>query len=264
MSLTVTAAPVYVDSPCVQVTVSSSPTLTAPLVVYRVHEDGTRYRVLMTANPMLVGSWSGFDFHAPFNEDVTYTAAAAGLVSAASGVAWLSSDDTTWLIHPTEPALSFVVDQLMGPSAPYVYPTRSQSYQVIGRRLPVTRTDFPRAGERGQLVVKCETRESRDALKALLADDGPILLNSPYASDDLGWKWVQFGDLTISNPGGFLSFPFRYATLPYTETTQPDADQAPVWTYDDLKAAALTSSPTYTNLHSAGFATYDALKLNIH
>jgi hypothetical protein len=208
-------------------------------------------------NATIVGSYVGIDYHALFNDAVTYHAETDALVSAESAEQWLISDDSTWLIHPTDPGLSVLVEKLVGPAAPYKYPSRASRFQVLNRRLPVHRTDYPRGGEAGQLVVKCESESTRAALKALLADDGVVLLNTPYTDDDLGWKWIKPLDLDVSNPGGTFKFPFRYATIPYEETTQPDADTAGVWDYADLTAqfpgaysalATAYSGKTYTDL----------------
>jgi len=107
-------------------------------------------------------------------------------------------------------------------------------------------------------MVKCESEASRVALKALLADDGVILLSTPFTDDDLGWKWIKPLDLDISNPGGTFGFPFRYATIPYEETNQPDADEVPEWTSDDVAALGLTTAQV-----AALYTTSNNMKLDI-
>jgi hypothetical protein len=98
-------------------------------------------------------------------------------------------------------------------------------------------------------------------LQANRADDGVVLWNSPYTEGELQWMWMQPGDLDISNPGGFRDFPFRYATLPYEETTQPDADSG-LWTWDEMTAQAVTAYPTWADLTTAyAGKTWDDLTL---
>ena len=262
MTLTVTASTPGGDTPRVQINVSSSPTLNGALKVYRTHADGSQYRVLLEAGAAVIGTYVGLDFHAPFNQAVTYRAEAGGLVSAESGAVWLVSDQA-WLIHRSDPDLSVAVEKIIGPAAPVKYSSRATRFQVLNRRLPVHRHDYPLGGETGTVVVKCESAESVAALQANRADDGVVLWNSPYTVGELQWMWVQPGDLDISNPGGVRGFPFRYATLPYEETSQPDAD-APVWTYAELAARAVTLYPTYADLATAyAGKTYEDLKLAV-
>lgn len=261
MTLTVTAAPGFLDVPAVLVSVSSSPALVAPLVLWRVHEDGTRHRVLVEANANVITTWSGFDFHAPFNQMVSYTAESGGL-SGASSATRLVSDDAVWLIHASDPDLSVLVDKVIGPAQPYKYPSATQSFRPLGSKLTVQRHDYPRGGESGQITIKCVDEASRAAVKSCLADNGVTLINTPNTDDDIGWKWAQIDDTELSNPGGFTKFPFRYFVLPYREVRQPDVD-AGVWTYDEAQVESVALYPTYDDA-AAKFATYDASTLRIY
>lgn len=264
MTLTVTAATVLGDVPTVQVDVSSSPAVTDALTVYRVHDDGSRYKVLAEDQQRIIGeSWTGFDFHCPFNQAVTYVAQTATQVSAASAEVWVISDDTSWLIHPSDPDLSVMVDMITEVSD-FQYKDRSVSFQVLGRKLPIILTDSPRGGETGTITVLCETQDSRDALKALFADGWVILVNTPFTGDSIGWKWIQPGDLTIKNPSDRAHFGPRTATFSYTETSQPDVSSS-VWNLGDLKAQAVTSYPTLGDLKTAyAGLTLKDLKLRVH
>lgn len=259
MTLTVTASVTAGDTPRVQVNVSSSPSLTAALSLFRTHADGTVHRVLLPNNSNLIGSFVGLDYHAPFNQAVTYHAEAGGLVSAESSQQWVVSD-STWLIHASDPGLSVLVEKLIGPAAPVKYPTRASRLQVLNARLPSHRHDYPLGGATGTVVVKCESPESRALLLANRADDGAVLLNTPWPDGDVpGWMWVQPGDLEFSNPGGFRDFPFRYATLSYEETTQPDSDVR-VRSFDEVEA--LFPGATFASMESV-YATYDDSELDV-
>jgi hypothetical protein len=239
------------------VDVTSSPAVTGALKVWRNHPDGSRWRVLTEPNPVLVTSWTGPDYHAPFKQFVTYSVETDAGLSAPSGPVYIQSN-VIWLVSASDPALSVQVAKLIGPAAAYTYADRSQRFQVLGRKLPVTRTDYPRGGASGQIIVKCETVADRKAVSALLADNGPVLINTPRPSDDIGWMWVQPGELTMSNPGGTQGFPFRYATIPFTEVSPPDADQAPVWTYEQVAAAF----PDYATV-ATNYDDYRAMQLDI-
>jgi hypothetical protein len=249
------------DVPAILVTVTSSPALTAPLVLWRVHEDGTRWRVLTEANANVITTWSGYDFHAPFNQMITYTAEAGGLSGSSAGT-MLISDAGVWLIHASDPSLTVLVDKVIGPAQPYKYPSVTQSFRPLGSKLPVQRHDFPRGGESGQITIKCEDEASRAAAKACLADNGVTLINTPFTDDDIGWKWVQIDDTELSNPGGAVPFVFRYVVLPYREVRQPDVD-AGVWTLGESRVESVTLYPTL-GAAKAKFATLGAAKLRVY
>lgn len=261
MTLTVTAAPGFLNTSAIRVSVSSSPSLTAPLVLWRVHEDGSRWRVLVEANANVITTWTGYDFHAPFNQMVTYTAEAGGL-SGSSAATMLVSDAGVWLIHASDPSLSVLVDNVIGPPQPYKYPSATQSFRPLGSKLPVQRHDFPRGGESGQITIKCDSEAARAAVKACLADNGVTLINTPNSDDDIGWKWVQIDDTELSNPGERISAPFRLFALPYKEVRQPDVD-AGLWTLGESKAESVTLYPTL-GAAKTKFATLGAAKLRIY
>lgn len=244
MTLTVSAVPVGSSPPRVQLDVSSSPAVTEDLSVVRVHSDGSEYPVLGVGS--LISTWTGVDIHAPFNAPVTYRAE-AGAQSVTSGSVVVMSDES-WLIHSADPDLSVLIDKIMSPMQDFRHASRATRYEPLNRRLPVHRIDMPRGGETGQVVIKCPTQQDRDQVRALLASDLPVLMNTPFA--DYPWKWVQVGDDTYSNPGQQEWFAYRTVTLPFEETTQPDVDTA-LWTLGDLKSAAPTSYPTLGDLKAA-------------
>lgn len=248
MTLTITATAEHVVAPRVALTITSSPTISAELAVTRVHADGSEHRVILQDSAVLLGSFAGLDYHPPFNQVVGYRAVAGGQTSNTATV--VVPSPSVWLIHRTNPALSMRVP-VTADVADYVYADRSSLTQVLNRRLPVSRADYERGGEEGQLTIICPTPAHRTALKKLLAAGGPTLLNSPYSDDDLGWQWVQFGALTIKNPGERQAHPERMAVLPYREVEQPDSDQQlptfaerqaqfPTATFDDMRAVYAT------------------------
>lgn len=258
MTLTVTAVAGFGTAPLVSLSVASSPSVTDRVAIYRTHEDGSSHRVILEDGATLIGSFVGVDYHAPFNQLVTYRAVSGGLTSAESAAVVVSSQGV-WLMHPTDPALSVMVEKLVGPAADYTYPTRASRSQVLNSRLPRFRSDFLRGGESGQLVVKCEDNPTPAQMKALLDDDSIVLLNTPYGDDDLGWKWIKPLDLVIRNPGGFMSFPFRYAVIPYEEAEQLDFDQR-IRTYAEAEADFPTED--YADM-ALVYATYADARLDV-
>ena len=230
--------------PQVRVDVTSSPSMTAPLTLTRVHDDGAEYPVLLGGNPSIIGTYTGVDFHPPFNRVVTYRASGGGFIAVSGPV--VVSSSRTWLVHPSDPDRSMLVE-IIASVDDYSYESASTSYRPLGSRLPVVRHDFPTGGESGQITIICQTPATRKALKKLLAGGGLTLLNTPYSDDDIGWKWVQIDSHTIHNPGGRQAHPERHITLPYREAVQPDVDSA-VWVLGELKSHAALQYPTLADL----------------
>ena len=244
----------------VLISASSSPAVTDLVTVTRTHEDGSEHRVILEDNAKIIGTFVGYDYHAPFNQTVTYTVSAAGQTGTTSPVTIVS--ENTWLIHPSDPALSVIVHKIMGPVPTRKRPTRARQYDILGSKLRVQGSSYPRRGETGEITLKCLTLEDQEAFDALVANDWPILLNAHYSEGYLGWKWISVGEYSIDYQKGFISTPFLIS-FPYEEIRQPDSDVTPVWTLDDLKAESVTEYPTLDDLKVAGFADLDALKLRV-
>lgn len=247
----------------VLISASSSPAVTDLVTVTRTHEDGSEHRVILEDNAKIIGTFVGYDYHAPFNQAVTYTVSAAGQTGTTSFVTIVS--ESTWLIHPSDPALSVMVsgDRLVGPVATRGRKTRAARYDVLGLKLPVHRAVAPRGGETGDLKILCTAEAEQLALEALLEDDWPILFNTPFSSTLFGWMWIAVGDLSIEFAGAGYRRDEVFVSFPFEETSRPDSDVTPVWTLDDLTAEAVTDYPTLDDLKVAGFADLDALKLRV-
>lgn len=257
MTLTVSATPAYDAQPNVVLSVSSSPGATGELSIVRVHEDGAEYPVLTDRQPVLNGGWGGIDYHAPTNQLVTYRASAAGM--SAETQTYLPSDQF-WLAHPSDPEKSVPVLKVLAPQEPIVLQGRSEKTYVLGNPRPIIRPSSAR-GEAGKATVQV-CRADVSAVKALMKDSGPILMNGPWGADDFGWAWIFPDDPNIINPAGFLSFPTRNIAFSYEVCEAPDVDVSPVWTYADARAEF--AGTTYAALRASGmFDSYTHLRLNI-
>lgn len=260
MTLTVTAVVDFSLPPRVRLDVASTtggPLPVpggAPVAVVRVHEDGSRWPVLLENGARLGGgSWAGFDYHAPFNQLITYVAQAAGFESAQSVVTELVNDSTTWLIHASDPSLSLIPDKVRE-IGDLTYASDAEQFDVYGSQYPVTVSSGFRKAAASTLTVVVAAG-SVAAVRALLADSGPILVNTP-ADDgwDVTWLWVQPGAVTISNPANMTAYPWRRVSFPFQHIGAPDIDVTPVWTCDDVVAtyatcnAVVAAYSTCTNL----------------
>lgn len=251
MTLTITAVPSGTKT---LVTVTSSPTLVSSLKVWRVHPDGSRYRVLTVGQATLIGSWAGFDYHGPFNRALTYVAEAGGSTSAASSPTWRISKES-WIVHPSDQSLSMPV-KLVGPPSETTTDESSQKFQVLGRKLPVHRISRPRGGEVSSLTVLAETSTEIARIKALFADGGQLLLNTVW-EDDMDWMWVQPKPLTRAVLGRAAS-EVREFTFSYEQTSPPDADLVPIWTFDKVAADFSTFDDV-----TAAYADFQAMQLDV-
>lgn len=261
MTLVITAVPSPASSPRLRLDVDSTPAGPLPVVdgstlaVYRVHSDGTRYRVIREVGARLVsGSWAGYDYHAPFNQLVTYVAVASGQESASSAPTVLLSDQT-WLIHPSSPDLSVLVDAVTKVAA-FSRKGTAARHDVFNQPARFVSGE-KRKGRTGSIEIVCDTVENEQAVYALLEDDTAILVNTP-ADRDLTWSWVHFGDEDYSNPGPKVSTPYRLVSLPFEETDQPDLDLSSPWTCADVVAEFATCTAVL-----AAFATCEDLALDV-
>lgn len=252
MTLSVVAAS---DSAFVRVRLTVSSTTSSPLAtpegstvkLFRIHQDGSRYRVLTSANPRIVGgSFVDFDYHAPFNVPVKYVVQAGSNESAASGVVWVVSHQPM-LISSGEPEKSIVpvyVDKLGDLALPW----NGQMVQVAQSAYPVPRSFGYRGAGSSSLRIGVLPESVPDVL-ALVANSSQLLLNFPPQDGwDVSWLWIQPLDITKSNPGdnnmsrGAASYPYRYFDIPYAIVDVPDVDVVPIWTDGDLVAAYPTDA----------------------
>jgi hypothetical protein len=235
MTVSVSASVEY-DSPArVLVDVASSPSVTGPLKLWRVHEDGTRHRVLTSGRAVVVGGWTGYDYHAPFNQDFSYVASVEGQADSAASAAQYIMSAITWLVHPADPELSVPLDVVVKFGS-LRRPSTSAKFKILGSSQPVIRTDSPRGPLAGDITVLANDDTEAQALDALFADSGPILLNC-HRPEIVRWLWIAPGDTTMEPPGGYYRTPYRQLSFPWEECRAPDADVQPVWDLAGLAAA---------------------------
>lgn len=237
MTITVTASGPS-PFPRVLVEVSTSPSVTAPLTLWRIHADGSRNPVLTSGK--VVGGWKGYDPHPPFNQTIQYVAEVDGQESAASGSVIVLSQ-AFWVMHPVYPSRNLRPIKVVGPQEPTSFASRAEEFQPLGSDRPVVRTSYERMREAGRVKLQI-TREQVTLAKALFGDDSPVLFNGPWGQHDLGWMWVQPKDVSISNPGGFIDFPTRTVDFSYIECRAPNVAPAPPLTVGEATAAFPTAT----------------------
>jgi len=195
-------------------------------------------------------------------DDITVASyGALTTVSEESDSVTLTPDDG-WLIHPATPGLSFAVHANMIPDGDLqagLYeiggisnPSNATIHKILGSATPVTTTNGNRASDVGTLTIQTMTNLEELALKALLLDETPILINFPPAmGTDFLYAFYQVGDTTRTRFVQGSGLPYRQYALPLTEVQSPIVTQQNTgWSYATLAIA-------YTS-YAAMFLAYES------
>lgn len=228
------------------------------LSLYRVNPDGTQKRVIVDANATLIGgSWSGFDYHCPFNQQVQYIASASAVNSSMTPATLPST--VSWLIHPNNPALSVQLDAVADFADQAFDGSAVLSFPYSGV-YPISLTEGVQRAPTGQLTARVDSQAKAQALQALLADGGPMLMNlaskDPGAWWDQPWAWIQRATVTPLNPAKNLNGTSRKFVIPYQVIDTPAGAALPLWTCDNVTATYATCDQVTTTYSScSGLAT---------
>lgn len=259
--ITITAA---IDTTVVQpqidlVVASSGINPSAAVTIYRTHSDGSRRTVITEAGAHLIGGgWVGFDSHCPFNDPVTYTAVSSGTTS--PGVSLYFPSTVSWLLHPNNPSLSVQIDAVSDMADP-AYDTSAVVSFPYGSAYPISLTELTQRAPTGQLTARINSRAKAQAMIALFADGGPVLMNlasnDPNAWWDIPWAWIQRQVVTPTNPAKNLSSVSRRFAIPFQVIDTPAGAAVPLWTCADVVAAYPTCAAV-----EAAFSTCAQLTTN--
>lgn len=256
MTLTITAQPLtgpriadaqtpwLVPAVVLNVTSTSTGTTAVPdnslISVIRIHPNNTRHRVLTEQGPRLAGGvWTWLDIHCPYNGPIYYEVTADNGVVATSAVVWLLSD-RAYLIHPSKADWAVRVDTVAS-IGDRTNASRSAQFVPIGGQ-DVFLTDGYRDGVAGNLEVRT-TAAGQYFYWRLFNDDQVVLLNTPNTAGwELGWMWLQPGDITYTNPAEKNAYPYRYIKIPYRQAADPIVILEPAWSSQDALAYWTTAS----------------------
>jgi hypothetical protein len=258
VTLTIVATPLPSDpEPRIQLNITDTAGGGSAFTLTRTDPDGRSRKIIIEPNPHLTsGSWAGYDYHAPFNESVTYTATTTVAATSASVVLSMS---TSWLIHRTNPALSVQIDKVMSTSD-RVATSTGMPHWAFGAEFPVVRNENVRHAKSGSVTLKAFTKAKLAALESILHDSGVILMNLTNGNSaawfDVSWAWIQPGDVTYANPtgNGWVYYPTRDVTFTYQIVDVPAGAISPLWTYGML-LADVADFPSYASVAS-GYHNY--------
>ena len=245
MTLTIAATAHESSAACPAVKLTVTASAVAPkavpantvLTITRVHQDGSEHRVILPSTPRVIPTtWTGFDYHAPYSEGVTYRVDAAGSSSTTTGYAMATR---CWLVSSSDPTLSVLPDGIRAITDRAIA-SRSVLLPPIGGR-KVSIGEGASDGMTGTIVVKVADERP---LRALLADDSPILINTPGDGWALSWHWVQWKAQAWRQVTDHQWAPYSLATITWEDCGDPDGDLAPVWTIKTMRDYLVANGKT--------------------
>lgn len=174
------------------------------------------------------------------------------------------NSDTTWLIHPSTPDLSFPVTYSSTTAASFggvddvTNVSNATLHRILGSRNPVSISTGTRGSDETGMRINTVDSTERANLRALLASDFPILVQIPPSwGVDFNSGFYAVGATVERRLGVVGSEPSRETHLPLIKVQSPVADVATAeWTYADLVnevasyAELLTLFATYADLTS--------------
>ena len=190
--------------------------------VYRVDDAGNEVAV-RNGDPLTLSSGAGSmqDYETPLDVNAFWRArnSGTGAVIADSSVVQLASGGNVYLGHPGKPTLNMQV--ILADWQDGSRRTRSATFDVIGKTLPVVRS-FKRAGAAGVMTVRCDDFNTLINLNSLLDDGFPLLIRTPRTPDwGIGAKYLHIGDSDVQLRVRTPTFARRWVTLPWTEVSRP-------------------------------------------
>jgi hypothetical protein len=237
--------------------VAGIPVGSTSVTIVRVDQAGNQSPV-RTANPGTLsgGSWVGYDYEAPYGQQVTYLATPDSSAAVTSAAVTLDVR-TPWLLHPGVPALSMPIT--VESRGDRTRATNTGVHQILGRATPITISDGKRKAPTFEIVVRTGSLTEEAALMALLDDTSTLLLQIRYPNiTRTTYKWVSIGDVTTADVvQGFYGSQYLRWTLPCTETVQPSGLLQAQWTWADV----LANYPTWNDVKT-GYATWSGVILN--
>jgi hypothetical protein len=209
--------------------------------------------------PLVTGAWVGYDYEAPYNAGCTYTVIPSDATPNAFTAATPLESPQPWLIHPGVPSLSLPVtgilltdDQSDSGTALHAPLGRPDPIPVSdgARKTPAFQVSFRTGGEifsfpggftfPGVLTFP-GAQDQNDALKAILQDSAPLMLQIVYPYTDIAmYRWISIDRVTTARVTMQFGDQQRVWTLDCTEITRPAGGIAAQRTWADLVAECAT------------------------
>jgi len=186
MTATITAAVATLTTPRISVTIGGW-AADGPIIVYRVHPDGTSWAV--RGIPDVSGGASfGYDYEAPLNSMVSYTAAGVSSGYVSTGVT------DAWLLVPGLPQQAQKVLP-EGPVPDNKYPRPQAVLTGPFRKYPAVEYGEQQSAN-APLSFLTQTDAEYASLMSIFAQSGTLLFRAPGTKFD--WRYVMTSDLSDS------------------------------------------------------------------
>jgi hypothetical protein len=229
------------------VTASGTPTVSS-VTISRTDPDGATRMVRTTdGGPLVLSGGAGtvWDNEIPYGVPVTYSVAegSAPTVTASMDVA------VPWLTHLGVPSRSVAADFRPGTNDSESWAITQGVFPILGRSTPIVITGSARTAPASKLVVGANDAGTRQALKSLLADGSPLLLNvSPTLGLGLATAYISVGNVTPSRLVDLGTSPYWVFELPYQVISRPvgGTRAAVTWADESAKYATWASIPAGT------------------
>jgi hypothetical protein len=227
----------------------------ASVTVTRLDPDGRIYPVRTATGdplPMTGGAGLLYDYEAPFGQAVFYssledTATVTGSVTV--------SETRVWLVHPGVPALSTPIELGVGSASEEEWSVQQGVFWAMGRETPLVFTDGGRKAPSSSLSVLTDTATDFQALKSILSDASPLLLNVPTTLGlGLDTDYISIGAVHPRRPSDIGTDTLRVLELPYMVVNRPAGGSQATRTWTDVKI----TYNTWTDVKAA-YPTWFAL-----
>jgi hypothetical protein len=209
--------------------------------ITRTHADGTTYQVRGGDPATMATAWARWDYECPLDQAVTYTAASIDATGATTSTdpVTLASSGQMWLKHVAKPYLNMRVT--VKDRGERELPDRR------GVLRPPTRPDAIfvnqiRGSDAGSIAIYCADLATETALRSLLADGGPVLLQYPATKGGES-LWLSVGRSPIQPATRIMTDLMKSVTLPFESIGRPPG--AALGDPDSTYAKQATAYQTY-------------------
>jgi hypothetical protein len=214
------------------------------VTVQRIDADGITRPVRTpygSTLPISGGTGLVYDYEYPYGTSVTYTLAEAPTTTAA----FTMTITRPWLTHVGVPSRSVTFTTARGGGVlAEGYDVQQVALPILGSSYPLVISGGARMAPTITVPVLLKTTAEQVALRALLADASPLLLNAPVGYG-LTTAYVTVGKVDSSWQSPIVSDSYRVANLPCQVVGRPGGPaQAPVtWAMVAAKYGTWASIP---------------------
>lgn len=235
-TVTITPTPEPSNTPPrmkLDVTATGTPTVTS-VTLSRTDADGTT-RLVRTSDggPLVLSAGAGtiYDYEIPYGEAVTYSLPEGSAPTADTQL----DTGAVWLVHLGLPSKSVSVRFRRGSFQSETWSIDQGIFPILGREEPIVITGSTRVAAASSLTLAIDQAADLAALKNLLRDGSPLLLNADTA---LGYgidtAYIAVSNVTVSRSVSILYNGNRDVELPYQVIARPAGGTRALYTWADV------------------------------